>query len=117
MSLALACESGYIAGCMKAAGEAQRRALASYRNRLRKQGMARFEVLGLEADRELLRSLARFLASNDPEVTSVRSLVRRAVYGEEPKKGGILEALRRSPMVGADLKANRSIRVGRKIDI
>jgi hypothetical protein len=33
----------------------QKRALNRYRKRLTQQGMARFEVLGLDADRELIR--------------------------------------------------------------
>jgi hypothetical protein len=37
----------------------QKRALKSYRKRLTWRGMARFEVLGLDADRELIRSLAQ----------------------------------------------------------
>jgi hypothetical protein len=33
----------------------------------------------------------------------IRATVRRTIAGEQPKKGGILSALRRSPLVGADL--------------
>jgi hypothetical protein len=40
----------------------QRRALNNYRKRLNQRGMARFEVLGLDGDRDLIRSLARRLA-------------------------------------------------------
>jgi len=40
----------------------QKRALNNYRKRLNQRGMARFEVLGLDTDRELIRSLARRLA-------------------------------------------------------
>ena len=39
----------------------QKRALKNYRKRLRERGMSRFEVLGLDADRELIRALARRL--------------------------------------------------------
>ena len=42
----------------------QKRALNRYRKRLGQRGMARFEVLGLDADRELIRSLARRLAGD-----------------------------------------------------
>jgi hypothetical protein len=44
----------------------QTRALKNYRKRLYQRGMARFEVLGLSTDRELIRSLARRLAENSP---------------------------------------------------
>lgn len=37
--------------------------------------------------------------------------------GEPPKKGGILAALRRSPLVGADLDLTRSREAGRKVDL
>jgi len=36
----------------------QKRALKNYRKRLNQRGIARFEVLGLDADRRLIRSLA-----------------------------------------------------------
>jgi hypothetical protein len=38
---------------------AQKRALRNYRSRLTKRGIARFEVLGLDTDRDLIRSIAR----------------------------------------------------------
>jgi hypothetical protein len=96
---------------------AQKRALRNYRTRLVKRGMARFEVLGLDADRELIRSLAKRLAEDDPEALRIRAAVRQTIAGEPPKKGGILAALRRSPLVGADLNLARSHDTGRKVDL
>jgi hypothetical protein len=96
---------------------AQKRALRNYRTRLVKRGMARFEVLGLDADRELIRSLARRLAEDDPDAARIRAAVRRTIGGEPPQKGGILAALRRSPLVGADLNLTRSHESGRKVDL
>ena len=52
--------------------------------------MARFEVLGLDADRELIRSLAKRLAGDGPDSARIRAAVRRTIAGEPPKKGGIL---------------------------
>ena len=95
----------------------QKRALKRYRKRLSQRGMARFEVLGLDADRELIRSLARRLASNGPDSAHIRATVRLCVSGEQPKKGGILEALRRSPLVGADLDLSRPRTPGRRVDL
>ena len=95
----------------------QKRALKNYRNRLSRRGMARFEVLGLDADRALIRSLARRLAENDSDATRIRATVKRTISGEPPKKGGILDALRRSPLVGADLDVSRSVAHGRKVDL
>ena len=96
---------------------AQKRALRNYRTRLVKRGMARFEVLGRHADRELIRSLAKRLAEDDPEALRIRAAVSQTIAGEPPKKGGILAALRRSPLVGADLKLARSHQAGRKVDL
>ena len=79
--------------------------------------MARFEVLGLDADRELIRSLARRLAGDDPDGVRIRATLRLAISGEQSKKGGILNALRRSPLVGADLDLNRPLTPGRSVDL
>jgi hypothetical protein len=95
----------------------QKRAIDNYRKRLKQRGMARFEVLGLDADRELIRSLARRLAGNGPDSARIRATVRRTVSGEPPRKGGILSALRRSPLVGADLNLKRPVVAGRKVDL
>ena len=70
-----------------------RRALRAYRSRLTQRGIARFEVIGLDADRALIRQLARRLTTNDPDATRLRSAVSRALASEESKTGGILAAL------------------------
>ena len=95
----------------------QKRALKRYRKRLSQRGMARFEVLGLDADRELIRSIAKRLAGNDRDSSVIRAALCRAIAGGTPKQGGILNALRRSPLVGADLKLNRPPIPGRKVDL
>jgi hypothetical protein len=95
---------------------AQKRAIKNYRSRLQKRGEARFEVLGLDADRELIRALAKRLAQNDPEANRIRLDIQRTV-SDPPKKGGILAALRRSPLVGADLQIERHFDTGRKVDL
>ena len=95
----------------------QRRALANYRKRLKQNGLARFEVLGLDADRDLIRTLARRLADNGPDSSRIRAAVRCTMAGEVPIQGGILSALRRSPMVGADLDIRRTSGADRRIDL
>jgi len=45
-----------------------------------------------------------------------RGTARSDASGESLKKGGILAALRRSPLVGADLDLARSHETGRKVD-
>ena len=95
----------------------QKRAVQNYRSRLSARGMIRFEVMGLEGDRDMIRSLARRLAEAGPEAASLRSAVNTTLTGEPPQKGGILAALRRSPLVGADLDLGRPFEEGRKVEI
>lgn len=95
----------------------QKRAIQNYRARLNDRGLARFEVLGLDTDRDLIRNLARRLAEEGPEAARIRATVNRTVSGESPKKGGILAALRRSPLVGADLNLERSRDKARDVDL
>lgn len=96
---------------------AQKRALRNYRTRLVNRGMARFEVLGLDADRDLIRSLAKRLSEDGPDAARIRAAVSRTIAGEPPKKGGILAALRRSPLVGAELNLARSHESRRKVNL
>lgn len=94
----------------------QKRAIRNYRSRLSERGLARFEVLGLDTDRDLIRLLARRLAEEGPDAVNLRAAVNQSIAGEPPKKGGILDALRRSPLVGADLDLTRSREQGRKVE-
>jgi hypothetical protein len=79
--------------------------------------MARFEVLGLDADRDLIRSLAKRLAEEGPEAAKIRTTLRTTLHGEAPPKGRILAALRRSPLVGSDLDLTRVLEEGRQVDL
>jgi hypothetical protein len=80
----------------------QRRAIDNYRTRLTERGMVRFEVIGRDTDRELVR---------------LRAAVNQAISGEPPRKGGILKALLASPLVGSEIDLTRSREDGRKFDI
>jgi hypothetical protein len=95
----------------------QKRAIKNYRRRLSQRGMARFEVLGLNRDRGLIRSLARRLAEDDVDATRIRSVVSRTMAKEPTRKGGILAALRRSPLVGADVAITRPRTQGRDVAV
>jgi hypothetical protein len=95
----------------------QKRAIENYRSRLTERGLARFEVLGLAADRDLIRAVARRLAQDGPKAAQLRAAVSETIAGEAPRKGRILAALLRSPMVGADLDFSRAREVGRKTDL
>jgi hypothetical protein len=98
-------------------GSSQKRAIQNYRTRLSERGLARFEVLGRDADRDLIRSLARRLAEDGPEASRLRATVSQNIAGEPPKKGSILAALRRSPLIGADLDVTRPREEGRNVEI
>jgi hypothetical protein len=98
-------------------GDSQKRAIQNYRSRLSERGLARFEIVALESDRDLIRSLARRLADDGPDAMQIRAAVSQTISGEPPKTGGILAALRRSPLVGADLDLSRSHVEERKIDL
>lgn len=95
----------------------QTRALKNYRKRLSQRGMARFEVLALAADRELIRSMARKLADNSPEAQELRASMHRKIAPGPQKKGSILAALRRSPLVGVELNLDRPRIDGRRVDL
>ncbi len=95
----------------------RKRAIETYRARLTERGLSRFKVIAREADRDLIRSLARRLAEDGPGATQFRAAVARTLDAEPPKTGGILAALRRSPMVGADLDLTRPREAGRAVDL
>ncbi len=96
---------------------AQKKANRNYRARLARRGLKRFEVTARETDRELLRTLARRLAEDGPEANRARAAVTELVADGPPKPGGILAALRRSPLVGADLDLSRERIDGRRVDL
>ncbi len=93
----------------------QKRAVRNYRTRLNDRGLMRFEVLGRSADRDLLRSLARCLAEDSAQSAHLRALMSETIDGEAAVRGGIVAALRRSPMVGADLQLDRAREEGRQV--
>lgn len=89
----------------------------AYRARLKERGLARYEVQGLERDRELIRLLARKLVEEGPEAQRLRAAVAGAVVGAPPRTGGIVAALRRSPLAHADLDLSREHGGGRDVDV
>lgn len=97
-------------------GKAQRRAVQDYRSRLGEQGLARFEVIGRDGDRDLIRAPARRLAEDSSEASRLRASIAQSVSGEPPERGGILASLRRSPLVGASLDLTRPRLEGRKVE-
>ena len=74
--------------------------------------MARFEILALKADRELICSLAKRLSEGGADAERIRAMLKGIVECD-PLKGGILAALRRSPLARSELDLEREITNGR----
>ena len=91
----------------------------THRNRRRpsERGLARFEVLGRECDRELVRTLAKRLAQDDPHADRLRTIVSNETSDDPPYKGSIVQVLGSSPLVGANITAERSLDDDREIDL
>jgi hypothetical protein len=94
---------------------AQQRAVQNYRARLKKRGLTWFEVLGRVADRDLVRTIAKCLAEEGTDAMHLRAAVSQTIGGTANAKGGIAAALRRSPLVGADLDLERPFEAGRDV--
>jgi hypothetical protein len=95
----------------------QHRALKNYRKRLGQKGIARFEVLGRDDDRELIRTLARRLAEKGPGSIRLRAEVTRSLSASTAKRGGVLAALMRAPAALVDVKFDRPPMPERKLDL
>jgi len=97
---------------------AQKRVVRDYRSRLAKVGIARFEILGLEADRDLIRAFARHLTEARPDhAASIRAAVNQLMAAPRQRKGRILDALRRSPLAHIHRDLKRTHTSGRKVDL
>jgi len=86
---------------------AQIKAVKNHRKRLKGRGIHRFEVQGRASDKELLRALAKRLADGGAEASRIRQALVGAVANGNETKGRVWEALRRSPLVGANLAFER----------
>ncbi|MCC6918981.1 MAG: hypothetical protein IT548_07235 [Alphaproteobacteria bacterium] len=95
----------------------QTRAVKTYRAALKTRGIARFEVLGLERDRVLIRALAKRLADGGAEAERLRESIGRQMTPQPSTKGRIWQALRDSPLVGADLDLTREVWAPRPVDL
>lgn len=95
----------------------QKLAVEKHREKIARQGLARFEVVGLKSDRELVRSLARKLAKKDNRASQLRAQIADAVDSGRRSKGALLAALRASPLVGADFDFSRTKTLGRKVGL
>lgn len=95
----------------------RKKAVDAYRARQTERGLVRFEVTAPADDRELVRALVRKLAQPGAEAQGARDGLRALLGDEPPSQGGIVAALRRSPLVGANLDLSRSREEGRELDL
>ncbi|MFL9824926.1 hypothetical protein ABTU92_08620 [Rhodoplanes sp. SY1] len=98
-------------------GEPQKRAVAKDESRLGARSLTRFEVLGRDRDRALIRRLAKKLAEDSPDAERLRAVVAGSISGEPPTTGGIAAALLASPLAGSGLAFGRDSGGGRKVDL
>ena len=99
------------------ASTSQQRAVRSYRKRLSKRGIERFEVVGRKGDRGLIRTLAKRLAEEGADAARIRAEVGRSLSGAPGKRGGVLAALLRAPSALADVEFDRPAMRDRKLDL
>lgn len=94
-------------------GTAQARAVRAYRQRLRKQGLVRFEVVGRPQDREMVRSFARRLANLAEPTDATESVPPRVALDPRRKRGVKLERAMEPPLFTFDHPMFRLIGIGR----
>jgi hypothetical protein len=85
--------------------------------RLAERGISRYEVRGLAKDKELVRKLAKRLSADDADAAQLPAEIIKQVADQPPTRGGIWAALRRSPLVGANLNLERKVVPPRDIDL
>ena len=96
---------------------AQNKALKTYRQKIEQRGLVRFEIMAPESDRSILREVAISLTRGGANADKIRGTLRDVLSDENETRGSIYFALRRSPLVSAELKIKRSRGGGRKIKI
>lgn len=96
---------------------AQKKALQSYRQKIVKRGLVRFEVMAPKTDRDILREVAVSLTEGGAEAEKLRLTLKAALSSGERSKGGVFAALRRSPLVGSDIQIKRSRDKAREVKL
>ena len=92
--------------------KAQRKAINSFRKRLKQRGMARLEVSVRKDDATLVRNVVRALAS--PEQEQMARALLREHFGSGPAEG-LKSLLAAAPLEGIDLSRRRDL--GRDVDL
>ena len=92
--------------------KAQRKAVNSFRKRLKQRGMARLEVNVHKDDAALVRNVVRALTN--PEQEQVARALLREHFGGRPAEG-LKALLAAAPLEGIDLGRERDF--GRDVDL
>jgi hypothetical protein len=71
----------------------------------------------LARDKELVRKLAKRLSADTADAAQLRTHMLAQVSDEPPRCGGVWAALRRSPLVGANLNLEREVVPPREVDL
>ncbi len=90
---------------------AQKKAIASHRQRLKQRGLLRLEVVAPETDVGLIREVARALRDEPTRSAKVRARLREAIGPE--RKPNLLELLADTADVDLDEYLTRSRDLGR----
>ncbi len=90
----------------------QRKAVASYRRRMKRQGVVRVEVQVRKEDAALLRRVASALIDPEREAEA-RALLRQRFA--EPRAKGLKALLAAAPLEGIDLERARD--TGRTVEL
>lgn len=90
---------------------AQKKAIASHRQRLKQRGLLRLEVVAPETDVGLIREVARALRDEPTQAAKVRARLREAIGPE--RKPNLLELLADTADVDLDEYLTRSRDLGR----
>lgn len=75
------------------------------------RGLTRFEVVAPAADRELVRSVARVLATGGADAEKLRASLA------QPSRGNVYRALTRAPAAVAELDLSRDYVVDRVLEL
>ena len=90
----------------------QKKALTTYRRRLKREGIIRLEVKVRKQDAALVRSVVTALADPDHEAET-RALLRERFTAAKPQ--GLKALLAAAPLEGIDLERSRD--TGRPVDL
>ena len=71
----------------------------------------------MEQDKELVRKFAKRLTANDDDAMRLRADVAPRVEEQPARRGGILAALLRSPLIGSGIRLEREVTSGRDVDL